>query len=111
MKHTSLSRLNHRELLLHADNNSDPLTSTDIEIELANRFADLIELIEIDDALDEFGFKREDLRPLLELLNDHDATGLDVLRQKLQRADKFYDIATDAGDVIDRINTLITETL
>ena len=111
MDHTSLSRLGHRELLLHADNARDPLTSTDIEIELANRFADLIELIEIDDVLTDLGIERKDLRPLLELLNDHNATELAALRQKLERADKFYDIASDAGDVIARINTLITETL
>lgn len=111
MDHTSLSRLGHRELLLHADNRRDPLTSTDIEIELANRFADLIELIEIDEALHEFGLERKDLQPLLQLLTDHAATELDVLRQKLQRADAFYDIANDAGDVIARLNTLVTETL
>jgi ABC-type transporter Mla subunit MlaD len=111
MDHTALSRLSHRELLLHADNQRDPLTSTDVEIELANRFADLIELIEIDDALTEHGLERKDLRPLLELLNDFSATDLAALRQKLERADTFYDIAHDAGDVIARINTLITETL
>lgn len=111
MDHANLSRLTHRELVLHADNARDPLTSTDIEIELANRFADLIELIELDDALENYELGRDSLRPLLELLNDHNATDLAVLRQKLERADKFYDIAQDAGDVVSRINTLITETL
>jgi len=52
-----------------------------------------------------------DIKAIAELLDDHNATGLKVLRQKLERADKFYDIANDAGDVITRINTLITETL
>ncbi len=111
MDHTNLSRLSDRELLLHADNRRDPLTSTDVEIELANRFADLLGLTEIDDAITEHGLERDDLRPLLELLNDHSATDLKVLRQKLERADKFYDIAQDAGDVIARLNTLVTETL
>lgn len=111
MDHTALSRLTHRELLLHADNARDPLTSTDIEIELANRFADLLELIELDDVLTDLGIERKDLRPLLELLNDHSATDLASLRQKLERADKFYDIANDAGDVIARLNTLVTETI
>jgi len=111
MDHTALSRLTDRELLLHADNHRDPLTSTDVEIELANRFANLVELTEIDDAITEHGLERGDLRPLLELLNDFNATDLKALRQKLERADKFYDIANDAGDVIARLNTLVTETL
>ena len=111
MDHTNLSRLSDRELLLHADNARDPLTTTDIEIELANRLAHLVGLTEIEDALKNVGIDVEDVPAIVELLNDHNATELAVLRQKLERADKFYDIATDAGDVIDRINTLITETL
>ena len=99
MDHTSLSRLSDRELLLHADNTRDPLTTSDIEIELTTRFAHLV------------GIDVADVPAIVELLNDHNATELAVLREKLERADKFYDIAQDAGDVIDRINTLITSTV
>ena len=111
MEHTSLSRLSDRELLLHADNNRDPLTATDIEIELANRFAHLVELSEIEDAVKNVGIDVTDVPAIVELLNDHNATDLKVLREKLSRADAFYDIANDAGDVIARLNTLVTETL
>ncbi len=111
MDHTRLSMLSDRELLLHADNARDPLTTTDIEIELTTRFARLVGLAEIEDVITEHSLELSELRPLLELLADHNATELAVLRQKLERADKFYDIANDAGDVITRINTLITETL
>lgn len=44
MEHTPLSRLDNRELLLHADNAGDPLTTSDIEIELAKRLAELLDL-------------------------------------------------------------------
>ena len=111
MDHTALSRLTDRELLLHADNARDLFTTTDIEIELATRFARLVGLAEIEDAVTNFDIDVADIPAIAEALNDHNATELKVLRQKLERADKFYDIANDAGDVITRINTLITETL
>ena len=111
MDHTSLSRLSDRELLLHADNTRDPLTTTEIEIELTTRFAHLVGLAEIEDAVKDVGIDVADVPAIVELLNDHNATELAVLRQKLERADKFYDIAQDAGDVIDRINALITSTI
>jgi hypothetical protein len=111
MEQTSLSRLTDRELLLHADNARDPLTSSEIEIELTTRFAHLVGLAEIEDAVKNAGIDVDDVPAIAEALNDHNATELKVLRQKLERADKFYDIANDAGDVITRINTLITETI
>ena len=111
MDHTALSLLTDRELLLHADNARDPLTTTDIEIELTTRFAHLVGLAEIEDAVKDVGIDVADVPAIVELLNDHNATELAVLRQKLERADKFSDIAQDAGDVIDRINALITSTI
>ncbi len=41
--HTSLSRLTDEELLRHVENQRDPLTSTEAEIELAKRFADIVD--------------------------------------------------------------------
>ena len=111
MEQTALSRLTDRELLLHADNARDPLTTTEIEIELATRFAHLVGLAEIEDAVTNFDIDVADIPAIAEALNDHNATELKVLRQKLERADKFYDIAQDAGDVIARLNTLATETI
>lgn len=111
MDHTRLSNLTDRELLLHADNARDSLTTTDIEIELTTRFAHLVGLTEIEDAVKNVGIDVADVPAIVELLNDHNATELKVLREKLERADKFYDIAQDAGDVIDRINALITSTI
>lgn len=97
MDHTALSRLTDRELLLHADNHRDPLTSTDVEIELANRFANLLELVELDDALTNAGLARESLQPLLELLAEHDATDIDVLRKQLERA-ALHDQLVEAAE-------------
>jgi hypothetical protein len=111
MDYTVLSRLTDRELLLHADNARDPLTTTDIEIELATRFERLVGLAEIEDAVKNVGIDVADVPAIVEALDDHNATELKVLRQKLERADKFYDIANDAGDVIARLNTLASETL
>jgi hypothetical protein len=111
MEQTSLSRLTDRELLLHADNARDPLTSSEIEIELAMRFERLVGLSEIEDAAKNFDIAVDDIPAIAEALNDHNATELKVLRQKLKRADEFYDIARDAGDVIARLNTLATETI
>jgi hypothetical protein len=111
MDHTSLSHLTDRELLLHADNARDPLTTTDIEIEMTTRFERLVGLAEIEDAVGNVGIDVADIAAIVELLSDHSATEIAVLRQKLERADKFYDIAQDAGDILARLNTLATETI
>lgn len=111
MDHNVLSRLSDRELLLHADNARDPLTTTDIEIELTTRFTHLVGLTEIEEAVKDVGIDVADVPAIVKLLDDHNATRLEFLREKLERADKFYDIANDAGDVIDRINSLINATI
>lgn len=97
MEHTALSRLDTRELLLHADNARDPLTTSDIEIELANRLAALVELVELDDALTNVGLERQHLQPLLELLAEHDATDIDVLRKQIERA-ALHDQLVEAAE-------------
>lgn len=105
----------------------DPLTSTSIEIELLNRFEkvlqhssiiDLVEEHEINDseiaALGEalaIGVGIANLSATVALLDEFSATEPGTLRDKLERADKFYNIAGDAGDVIARLNDLINSTL
>jgi hypothetical protein len=61
MDHTSLSHLTDRELLLHADNARDPLTTTDIEIEMTTRFERLVGLAEIEDAVGNVGIDVADI--------------------------------------------------
>lgn len=113
--HTALSHLTDDELLRHVDNERDALTTTDAEIELAGRFADLVENpplpADIQDALDSAGIEAEHLPEILKTLEEFYATDAKTVREKLKRANDFYDIANDAGDVIDRLNTLVSTTL
>ena len=93
-----LPSLSDAELVRHAEAVRDPLTTTDLEIELCSRLVrtgELEALRDLADALD------------LETPDDSPAD----LRSKLERSDKFYDIASDAGDVISRLNDLINATL
>jgi hypothetical protein len=114
-QHTTLSNLTDEELLRHADNERDALTTTEIEIELAGRFAELVENPplpkNIQDALDNTSIESEDLPEILKVLDEFFATDAKTLRAKLKRANDFYDIANDAGDVIERLSTLVTSTL
>ena len=48
----------------------------------------------------------EEVGKFFDLAAEFDATDLSTLRQKLQRADSFHDIATEAGDLFSRLNTL-----
>lgn len=110
-----LPALTDRELLAHFEATRDPLTTTDIESEIAKRFDALLEAEEAREPLDEIlakhNFDDGDLADILEIIDEHYCDSPGVLRQKLKRADAFYDIANDAGDVIARLNDLINNTL
>ena len=103
----------------------DPLTSTSIEIELLNRFEKVLQHSSIIDLVEEHEINDSEITALGEalaigianlsatvaLLDEFSATEPGTLREKLERADKFYDIAGDAGDVIARLNDLVNSTL
>lgn len=113
--HTKLSHLTDEELLRHVENERDALTTTDAEIELVGRFAALSDApplpADIQEALDSAGIEPMFLPELIKALDDFSATDTKTLREKLQRANDFYDIANDAGDVIARLSTLVSTTL
>ena len=114
-------------LLASARAEIDPLTSTALELELLDRFErmfehkqliDLVEEHEInDDEVDALGKALSagvgiaELTAIFDVLEEFNATDKAALRQKLERADKFYGIASDTGDVISRLNDLINTTL
>lgn len=90
---------------------ADPMTQTDAERELIRRLDGWIKYEPLIEALEETGLDADDVLKIVEALHDHYCDTPSDLRAKLERADKFYDIANDAGDVISRLNALVTETL
>ena len=114
MKVTSLHHLTDDELVNHADNQSEMVT-TELETELAERFSKLLdekaERDELFNTASEKGFETGHLVRFIEVLADFNCEDIKSLREKLERADKFYDIAADLqGDAIHRLNTLIQAT-
>lgn len=107
-----LPSLSDAELVRHAEAVRDPLTTTDLEIELCNRLADIDDLEALRDLADALGLETpDDFQALKEVMADFHIDSPADLRSKLERSDKFYDIASDAGDVISRLNDLINATL
>lgn len=107
-----LPSLSDAELVRHAEAVRDPLTTTDLEIELCNRLADTDDLEALRDLADALGLETpDDFQALKEVMTDFDIDSPAALRSKLERSDKFYDIASDAGDVVSRLNDLINATL
>lgn len=102
------------EFIRHAKSNLDPLTSTDLERELLIRLENVIDTAidhePIDDALEAACLDVKQLKSLLELLEEFNVDTPNALRAKLERADAFYDIANEAGDLFDRLTQLIHTT-
>jgi hypothetical protein len=74
--------------------------------------ADTDDLEALRDLADALGLETpDDFHALKEVMADFYIDSLAALRSKLERSDKFYDIAIDAGDVISRLNDLINSTL
>jgi len=104
----------------------DPLVNTPLEAFLIDWIDQLDDLEPVGSAATEYdlpppadieqlgGALIQDVPTTVALLEVLSTAGIDTpsaLTAKLERADKFYDIANEAGDVISRLNTLITETL
>lgn len=109
-----LPMLSDKELITHAEQTTDPIVTSDLERELLKRLDRRLDE-ELDDtplcnALDEAGVDRDDLPEIIKVLDEFCVTDASHLRQKLERADKFYDIASEAGDVIERLAGLVKET-
>lgn len=105
----------------------DPLTSTDAERELLARLERLLEHRQVVALVEEYEINHDEIEALgkalgagvgiadltatVTLLEEFHATEPNTLRAKLERADKFYDIANDAGDVFTRLSDLVDNTL
>jgi hypothetical protein len=103
------------ELVRHAHNSLDPLTSTELEQELVRRLdtaaAEVARLQGAVAALDSVTLEPADVPPLLKLRDEFSAADLKTLREKLERADKWYAIAEEAGDLFQRLQDLTNTTL
>ena len=113
-------------LLASARAESDPLTSTALELELLERFERLLdeasEHTPVADLLDEYEVGTDDMKAVIEshpaslkdqaallsLLNDQDIHEPDQLKELLELAAKFRALANDAGDFFTRLNDLLT---
>lgn len=114
-------------LLVSARAEIDPLTSTALELELLDRFERLLEHRKVVALVEEYEINHDEIEALgkalgagvgiadmtatMALLEEFYATEPGTLRTKLERADKFYDIANDAGDVFTRLSDLVDNTL
>lgn len=125
--HTTLSRLSDHELLRHARNEFDSLTSTNLERELARRLDDALDGLndaeEWVDLADGFGVSAAEVQEVLEshpgdaktltrllsILSDHDINDPDQLKELIEVVQKFNAIAQDSGDIFDRLQSLITK--
>jgi hypothetical protein len=110
-----LSSLTDDELLRHAHAQFDPITGTDLEQELLKRFAALVDELDgldpITSAMAEVNLEAPDLKEIFAVLDEFSCTDLKSLRQKLKRADDFYVLADEAGDLFSRLTALQQATL
>lgn len=104
-----LPMLTDEELLTHAEQTMHALTTSDLERELIKRLQARVDLgdderiavlddVDADDA--------DDLRAMFDVLTEFNCDTPAALHEKLERADKFYDIATDADDIFTRLANL-----
>lgn len=112
---SQMRNLTNDELLRFLESGDDPLTTTDLERELTRRLRDaqdeLDELQAVRTAFDDNVIDPADIKELLEILSEFCVENPAALREKLERSDKFYDIAQEGGDIIERLNTLAKTTL
>jgi hypothetical protein len=65
----------------------------------------------VTEAIEKSDFALDDLAQLFAVLEEFNANDLKTLRQKLERADKWYGIAEEAGDLFQRLTDLTNTTL
>lgn len=121
MNQTRFRTLSDAEFLRVALDAQDPLTSTEVQDELLNRFERMVEagneFEQIKARLAETGTyidTEEGIKGLVEFLhvaNEHNCDDAEILKTKLKRADDFYDIADEAGDLIQRLAALAATTV
>ncbi len=113
-------------LVMSAHAETDPLTSTALELELLGRFEALLDQVNetkpVADLIEEHEVSTDDIKAVIEshpaglkeqaallsLLNDQDIHEPDQLKELIELADKFRALANDAGDLFTRLNDLVT---
>lgn len=75
----------------------DPLTSTPLELELLDRLETMLD-------------EQSANQPLVDLLNDQDIREPDQLEELLDLANNFRALAPDVGDLLTRLNDLVSTT-
>ena len=113
-------------LVMSAHAETDPLTSTALELELLGRFEALLDQVNetkpVADLIEEYEVGTDDIKAVIEshpaglkeqaallsLLNDQDIHEPDQLKELIELADKFRALANDAGDLFTRLNDLVT---
>jgi hypothetical protein len=109
-----MAAMDDKHLVSAADAEIDSFTSTALERELIKRLERLLD--ERDDytpivaLLDEYEYETDDVKEIFTAMEEFGCDDHIDLRTKLERADKFYDIASDAGDVIERLSNLVNNT-
>jgi hypothetical protein len=108
------STLTDREIITYT-HQADRIATSELEVQLAERLETVLdeadEFAPIEARMDEYAVSVEDLIAYFTLFSEFGIETPKNLREKLERADAFYDIANDAGDVIARLNTLVNTTL
>lgn len=105
-----MASMSHDHLLSAVEAELDPMTSTDLERELVKRLDEMLEWQDVIDAIEAAGLEANDIRGIAEAMADNSCDTPADLRAKLECADKFYDIAAEAGDVISRLSELVSNT-
>jgi hypothetical protein len=108
-----MAAMDDRHLLSAADAETDSLTSTSLERELIKRLDRLLEerdqYAPVIAKVEDRNITAEQMDEIFAAMDEFNCDDHIDLRAKLERADKFYDIASDAGDVIERLSTLVNE--
>lgn len=121
MTRTKYASLTDAEFLREARHAQDPMTATEIQLELLHRFERVAERIarigEAESLLMAHSIEIDrsesvtELAEVLQVLAEHHCIDPTRLRAKLERADEFYDIAQEAGDVFEQLAELARNTL
>lgn len=112
-----LRLLSNEELIRKAHTEINHITSTPLEIELIRRLEELTEWQPVLDVMQQHYDSVKDcadfddvltnldtlsniaaMPELLAVFEEHNVDDIKVLREKLERADKFYDLAQEAGE-------------
>lgn len=111
MSHTKYRHLTDEEFLRVVHN--EP-TIDDVDVEVRARYerllSDLDTLRDIESNCEELGIDIESVCDLLGVADSYHCASPSELRDKLERADKFYDLVAEAGDTFMKLAVLAATT-